>query len=107
VDVVSERVVDEVRSADMSAGRWPSAVSDGLTLACADCGLIPAFDYRVTDAFWGRWAPGELGVVCLPCLDKRSAGAGLSDALIEVQFTGTGHTVVLRPVLRHDYGRTQ
>jgi hypothetical protein len=84
---------------------WPEAVSDGLTLPCSDCREVPRFDYRVTDAFWREWVPdaGRLGVVCLPCLDRRCGGVGLADALQEVQWTGTGHTVVLRPSLRHEY----
>jgi hypothetical protein len=84
---------------------WPEAVSNGLTLPCADCSQVPRFDYRVTEAFWRQHVPGpeRLGVVCLPCLDKRCGGAGLAEALIEIQWTGTGHTVVLRPTLRHLY----
>lgn len=86
---------------------WPEAVSDGLTLPCADCGEVPRFDYRVTPEFWAAWVPGpeRLSVVCLPCLDRRASGVGLAAALIEVQWTGTGHTVVLRPALRHEYDR--
>jgi len=87
---------------------WPEAVSDGLTLPCADCGEVPRFDYIVDHDFWRQWVPDKpdrLGVVCLPCLDRRCGGVGLSDALQEVQWTGTGHTVVLRPSFRHEYDR--
>ena len=85
---------------------WPEAVSDGLSLPCSDCGEHPRFDYHVSDAFWDRWVPdrpAHLSVVCLPCLDKRCGGVGLADALERVQWTGTGHTVVLTPELRHKY----
>ena len=84
---------------------WPEAVSDGLSLPCSDCGELPRFDYAVADAFWRQWVPGpeRLSVVCLPCLDRRCGGRGLVDALEEIQWTGTGHTVVLRPTLRHQY----
>lgn len=84
---------------------WPAAISDGLTLACADCGLVPRFDYRVKEEFWRQHVPGpeRLGVICLSCLDSRCGGVGLVDALIEIQWTGTGHTVVLEPMFRHLY----
>lgn len=85
--------------------QWPDAVSDGLTLACGDCGSHPRFDYTVTDEFWQQHVRGDqrLGVVCLPCLDRRCGGVGLVDALQEVQWTGTRHTVVFAPSLRHQY----
>ena len=85
---------------------WPEAVSDGLTLPCADCGEAPRFDYQVTDEFWRKHvptSPAQLGVVCLPCLDRRCGGIGLSEALTEIQWTGTGHTVVCQPTSRHTY----
>ena len=86
---------------------WPVAVSDGLTLRCADCGEIPQFDYRVDDSFWRLHVPDEparRGVVCLPCLDRRCDGRGLAGAVREVQWTGTGHTVVLRATRRYTFG---
>ena len=78
-------------------GKWPGGVSDGLTLPCADCGIVPRFDYRVTEEFWAQHVPGpeRLGVICLPCLDRRCGGQGLAEALIEIQWLGTRHTVVL------------
>lgn len=85
---------------------WPCAVSDGLTLPCSDCGEVPHFDYRVTDEFWRRWVPekpARLSVVCLPCLNRRCAGQGLAEALEDVCWTGTGHTVVLSPRRRYEY----
>lgn len=87
---------------------WPEAVSDGLSLPCSDCGLMPRFDYRVTDEFWNLHVGGaaRLGVVCLPCMDRRCGGDGLADAITEVQWTGTQHTVVLKPTLRHIYPLT-
>lgn len=84
---------------------WPAAVSDGLSLACSDCGETPPFDYRVSEEFWTRWVADDArrGVVCLPCLDRRCGGEGLAGALEEVQWTGTGHTVVLHPTARYEY----
>lgn len=88
---------------------WPEAVSDGLSLPCADCGDAPMFDYLVTDGFWNKWVPGEerRGVVCLPCLDRRCGGQGLAAALIDVHWTGTGHTVVLKPIRRYEYAASR
>lgn len=85
---------------------WPSAVSDGLSLPCADCGQIPRFDYRVSGDFWRRWVPDKpdrLGVVCLPCLDKRCGGKGLAEAIEAICWVGTGHTVELKPSRIHFY----
>jgi hypothetical protein len=84
---------------------WPEAVSDGVTLACADCGEVPMFDYHVSEGFWRRWVPDDarLGIVCLPCLNGRCAGQGLAEALERIQWTGTGHTVVLHPTARYEY----
>jgi hypothetical protein len=86
----------------MTVKVWPAAVSDGLSLPCSDCGRLPRWDYHVTEDFWRRWGDGP-NVLCLPCLDKRCGGDGLAEALEEVQWTGPGHTVVLRPSLRHRY----
>ena len=87
---------------------WPPGVSDGLTLPCALCGLHPKFDFRVTDECWQavvRNAKYRLGVVCLPCFDRLAMERRLdvSRALIEVQFTGIGKTVVLKPEWTHRY----
>jgi hypothetical protein len=84
---------------------WPEAVSDGLTLPCGDCGIVPRFDYRVDDDFWEKWVSDQnrRGVICLPCLDKRCGGAGLAEALLEIQWTGTGHTVVCESVQAVEY----
>lgn len=87
---------------------WPGAVSDGLTLPCSDCGEVPRFDYQVNDEFWNLHVPNKparFGVVCLPCLDRRCGGIGLADALVNVQWTGINHTVVLEPVRRYIYQR--
>jgi hypothetical protein len=94
---------DQAPNAEHHLSSWPEAISDGLTLPCADCEQTPRFDYQVTEAFWREHVPGpdRLAVVCLPCLDRRCSGFGLAEALLEVQWTGTGHTVVLRPGLRH------
>jgi len=55
--------------------------------------------YCVTDEFWERFIEdaNQRGVICLPCLDRRCAGIGLGEALLEVQWTGIDHTVVLKP----------
>lgn len=99
---------DEPEPDDDDGGpNWPAAVSDGLALPCADCGAVPRFDYHVTDEFWALHVPekpARLGVICLPCLDCRCDGIGLAEALTEIQWTGTGHTVVLKPTLRHRHG---
>ncbi len=106
----ARRLVPDLRdNIDLEAAdepTWPGGISDGLTLPCADCGEVPRFDYQVDDEFWHRHVagPAHLGVVCLPCLDRRCGGVGLSEALREVQWTGTGHTVVLDPSARYGYG---
>lgn len=84
---------------------WPGGVSDGLTLPCGICGSEPEVDYTVTDDFWAAWVPERhrLGVVCLPCLDALCHGDGLAGALVRMQWTGSGHTVVLEPVQRWTY----
>ena len=86
---------------------WPEGISDGLTLPCGVCGDLPPFDYRVTDWAWQHVVPEalRLGVVCLPCFDMIAEGRGIdiAAAIQEVQFTGVGKTVVLRPSLIHRY----
>ena len=86
---------------------WPSGISDGIVSCCSDCGDRPWLAFRVTDEFWCRWVPrgdsAHTGVLCLPCLDRRCAGVGLDGALLELQWTGTGHTVAFKPALRHRY----
>lgn len=104
-DFSEELILASERQKAIEVGEWPPAVSDGLSLPCHDCGDIPRFDYRVTHEFWRLHVPGpeHPGVVCLPCLDRRCDGEGLAEALLEVQWTGTGHTVVLTPTFRHCY----
>lgn len=101
---MSDRLTQKVQRCTDEA--WPEAVSDGLSLRCSDCGEFPRFDYHVTDEFWQQHVPttpARLSVVCLPCLDRRCGGEGLVEALVEVQWTGTGHTVVLTPSRRYTY----
>lgn len=87
--------------------KWPEAVSDGLVSACQGCGEVPNFDYHITDDKWRELVPGieRLGVICLPCLDRISAAKGIdfADALEDVQFTGTGQTIIMRPTRIVDY----
>ena len=86
---------------------WPPGISDGLTLPCGICREVPFFDYRIADAVWRQVAPPAhwLGVVCLPCLDKRGSAMGVdvTETLEEVQFTGVGKTVRLIPGGVHRY----
>lgn len=95
----------EPEEARKTVNGWPEAVSDGLTLPCSDCGEVPRFDYGVTHEFWVKHVPHPdgLGVVCLPCLDRRCGGVGLAKALTEIQWTGSDHTVVCKPVFRYSY----
>jgi hypothetical protein len=80
---------------------WEAGVSDGLTLPCAICGTVPAFDYSVDDDFWKKVVDDKIrrGVVCLPCLDKlaNEKGMDVSTHLQEVQFTGINKTIKLNP----------
>lgn len=86
---------------------WPEAVSDGLTLTCSFCGCQPRFDYRVSEDLWHSLVPDAYrrGVVCLPCLDRLAAERGVTIGLelLEVQFTGEGHTIIMRPTRVIDY----
>lgn len=82
-------------------GEWPGGISDGLVTPCQFCGDVPKFDYGVTDEFWNEVVTDNLkrGVICLPCFDVICAaiGADLAENLIQIQFTGHGKTIVLRP----------
>lgn len=86
---------------------WPEAVSDGLTIPCQVCGILPKFDYLVEDDLWRSVAPKEYlrSVICLPCLDRIASAKGIdvSAGLLEVQFTGIGKTVILKPEWTHRY----
>jgi len=86
---------------------WPGGVSDGLTLPCRRCGVVPKFDYIVDGDFWRAVVPHDwrLDVVCLPCLDVMATEMGLdvAAALRSVQFTGIGKTVLLGPAYTHYY----
>ena len=82
-------------------GKWPEAVSDGLTLPCGICGTIPSIDYHVEDDFWDSVVPRQLrrGVVCLDCLADLAAerGLGVAENVQQVQWIGKGETLVLNP----------
>lgn len=84
---------------------WPDAISDGLTLPCHYCNVVPAVDYRVTDEAWadvfGDYE-ARLGVVCIDCF------AGLLDVplasvLIELQVAHGGETMLMRPEVTYQY----
>lgn len=81
---------------------WPGGLSDGVTLACSRCGVVPPFDYRVDSDFWCRVIPKSerRGVVCLPCLDAAAdlVGENAIAHLEELQFCGNGKTAVFAPV---------
>jgi len=88
--------------------KWPEGISDGLTLPCALCGVVPKFDFRVTEECWQVVvgdAEYKRGVVCLPCFDRLAVKkhVDVSKALIEVQFTGVGKTIILSPQWTHRY----
>ena len=92
----------------MRQSSWPEGVSDGLSLPCAICGGHPKFDFRVSDDMWLAVVGGaeyRRGVVCLPCLDGLATEKGLdvSAALLEVQYTGIGKTIILKPEWTHRY----
>lgn len=57
---------------------WPPAVSDGLTLPCADCGAIPPFDYLSTLASGSdtcRTRPGSGSSACRASTDGAAVPA--------------------------------
>jgi len=87
--------------------KWPEAISDGLSLPCSICGIIPMFDYHVDDDFWSRIVPGHIrrDVICLPCLDGLAHNVQLDVAehIEFVHFTGIGKTVVLIPERTYYY----
>ena len=80
---------------------WPPGVSNGLVLPCSRCDQHPKFDYHVDDEFWRKVVPPDeqLGVVCLPCLDRLVdvLGMEVGQHLRQVQFTGCSSTVFLAP----------
>lgn len=91
---------------DISEG-WPIGISDGLTLDCGICDNHTDFDYNVTRELWEDVVPDELkrGVLCLRCLDKlaKENGYFLGNHLNNVQYTGIGETVVLKPKITFVY----
>ena len=101
------RVSLEAAKADTD---WPGGVSDGLTLPCRRCGVVPKFDCHVDGDFWRAVVPKDwrLDVVCLPCLDVMATEMGLdvAAALRSVQFTGIGKTVLLGPAYTHYYRKS-
>jgi len=81
------------------------SVSDGLTIPCFDCGIIPPIDYVVEDSIWEDLVkpPEKYGVICLPCLLKRG-GPKVLLAIQEIQYTVSGATLILSPSLLVNYG---
>lgn len=84
---------------------WPGGISDGLTLPCGVCGVVPSFDYTVTEESWKTYAPHEhrLGVVCLPCLDRLASETSGTLKVLRIQFCGIGKTIVFMPTMIHRY----
>lgn len=82
---------------------WPEAVSDGLTLACGVCGILPLLDYTVDDAYWRSAGRSSLGVVCLVCLMARRGAQEVLSHITRIQVTGLGATLVLDPTLLVTY----
>ena len=83
--------------------RWPEAVSDGLTLSCGVCGVVPVVDYTVSAEAWKNTVPKELklGVVCLNCLIDMDPNVLTS--LEHLFVCGGGRTVSLAPTIIYDY----
>lgn len=88
--------------------KWPEAISDGLTLSCSICGCKVMYDYHVDDDFWTKVVPEHCrrSVLCLACLDKLATDMDLdiTKHLQEIQFTGIGKTIVLKPEKVFYYG---
>lgn len=86
---------------------WPTGVSNGLELACGDCGNKTNFDYTVTDEFWDKLIPPDKkrGVICIDCLDKRAKTAAelLCRHLLSIQYTAKGETIILKPDISFVY----
>lgn len=91
-----------LRVVPLALGVWPEGVSDGLSLLCGICNCAPRFDYKISDDVWKKVAPPEhrLGVICLPCFDELATQKQIdvSPHLKEVQFTGAGKTIILKPM---------
>lgn len=90
-----------MKAIKLSRDNWEPGISDGLTLPCVICEVVPSFDYRVDDDFWNAMI-GKVfrrDVFCLPCLDKIATAKGhdVSTHLEFVQFTGIGKTIELKP----------
>lgn len=96
-----------MRYVHIDSEHWPAAISDGLTLACGICDVVPKFDYIVENKIWKQVVPKELqlGVICLSCLDELAIKMGINIGmfLLEVQWTGVGKTVVLIPTEVYEY----
>jgi len=80
---------------------WPCGLSNGLSLECASCGEETNYDYEVLNELWNSVVPEKWrrGVICLDCLDKMTKEHDffLSNHLIQVQYTGIGETIILKP----------
>lgn len=86
---------------------WPDSISDGLILVCSICNQKPHFDYTVSDDFWKSIVPEDLqlGVICLPCLDKlaEDKNESISFQLKKIQYTGINKTIVFEPVKAYGF----
>lgn len=82
---------------------WPEAVSDGLTLSCGECGVVPIIDYVVPDEVWKNTVPKEirLGVVCLECLVDMNPD--IIASIKKIFVCDSGQTICLKPTDLYDY----
>jgi len=82
-------------------------ISDGLILPCAICHRRLHFDYIVRDDIWRAVVPKALrqNVICLPCLDRLAIAQGydIGSAILSIQWTGIGKTLVLDPIVLYRY----
>lgn len=85
---------------------WPEAVSDGLTLPCGVCGVVPVIDYHVSDEAW-KVVPNalSLGVVCIECLIQMDPN--ILPHIERILVCHGGRTMELIPKILYDYRNRQ
>jgi hypothetical protein len=100
---------DECNRAPAPAKRdeWPPAVSDGLTIPCHYCRVIPLLDYRIEDEVWELLVPkaARRGVVCLECLYKLAIeqDVHLARHVLEIQIASAKCTTVFKPETLYEW----